>query len=486
MHRLELATSRSHLQRPAGEDRLDAAIEKAATYLSSLQHQDGYWLGELEADTTLESDYIFYLHVLDRFDRDRIAKLAEYIRRRQLHDGGWNIYGGGPSEVNATVKAYFALKLAGDEPESPHMVRACRRARELGGLERTNSFTRFYLAIAGVVDWEMVPAVPPELMFLPRWFPINIYEMSSWTRAIVIPLTILYARKPRWEVPVTLDELFTHKATAAAKGLNWRRFFLTLDQALKRYDRLSSKPGRRRAVHRAKAWMMEHFERSEGLAAIYPAMMNSVFALMALGYTPDHPITARQIDEFSRFEIEEPDTIRVQPCLSPVWDTAIAAFALLEAGTSSADAGIQKATEWLLENQILGGGDWQIKNRDAEPGGWAFEFRNDFYPDVDDTAFVLMALRNVSHTDPPRLAHAIDVGMKWMVSMQNRDGGWGAFDRDNDRTFLNHIPFADHNAMLDPSSPDVTARAVECLGHFGWTTSSSRVQDGVEYLLKEQ
>ena len=486
MHRLELATSPSHLPRPAGEDRLDAAIEKASIYLRSLQHEDGYWLGELEADTTLESDYIFYLHVLDRFEPKRVAKLAEYIRRRQLHDGGWNIYGGGPSEVNATVKAYFALKLAGDEPESPHMVRACRRAREFGGLERTNSFTRFYLAMAGVVDWEMVPAVPPELMFLPRWFPINIYEMSSWTRAIVIPLTILYARKPRWEVPVTLDELFTREPASSARGFNWRRFFLTLDQALKVYDRLPSKPGRGRAVRRARAWMMQHFDRSEGLAAIYPAMMNSIFALMALGYSPDNPVTARQIDEFSRFEIEEPDTIRVQPCLSPVWDTAIAAFALFEAGASPADGSLRKATEWLLENQILGGGDWQIKNRDAEPGGWAFEFRNDFYPDVDDTAFVLMALQNVSYTDQPRLAKAIEVGTKWMVSMQNKDGGWGAFDRDNDRSFLNQIPFADHNAMLDPSSPDVTARAVECLGQFGWRLSSTRIRRAVDYLLKEQ
>jgi squalene-hopene/tetraprenyl-beta-curcumene cyclase len=487
MHRLELATSLSRLPRPAGEDRLDTAIEKAAIYLRSLQHEDGYWLGELEADTTLESDYIFYLHVLDRFDRQRIAKLAEYIRRRQLQDGGWNIYAGGPSEVNATVKAYFGLKLAGDEPESPHMVRACRRARELGGLGRTNSFTRFYLAMGGVVDWEMVPAVPPELMFLPRWCPVNIYEMSSWTRAIVIPLTILYARKPLWEVPVTLDELLTRPSGRGEReGLNWRRFFLTLDRALKAYDRLPSKPGRARAVRRASAWMMQHFERSEGLAAIYPAMMNSIFALMALGYSPDHPVTARQIDEFSRFEIEETDTIRLQPCLSPVWDTAIAAFSLIEAGASPGDGGLQKATEWLLENQVLGGGDWQIKNRDAEPGGWAFEFGNDFYPDVDDTAFVLMALQNISYTDQPRLAKAIEVGTKWMISMQNKDGGWGAFDRDNDRTFLNQIPFADHNAMLDPSSPDVTARAVECLGQFGWRLSSTRIRRAVDYLLKEQ
>ena len=269
-------------------------------------------------------------------------------------------------------------------------------------------------------------------------------------------------------------------------AFNWRNAFLTLDHALKLYDRLPWKPGRERAVRRARQWMMDHFERSEGLAAIYPAMMNSIFASMALGYPPDHPVTARQIDEFSRFEIEEPDTLRVQPCLSPLWDTAIAAFALLEADTSPADTGLRKTTQWFLQRQILGRGDWQIKNRDALPGGWAFEFRNDFYPDVDDTAFVLMALQNISYPDKARLAQAIEVGLEWMVSMQNKDGGWGAFDRDNDRTFLNQIPFADHNAMLDPSSPDVTARVVECLGRFGWTLSHPRIRRSVEYLLKEQ
>src|SRR2546425_884988 len=479
----------ANVPQPAGRKRLDVSIEKAVSFLRSLQHQDGYWLGELEADTTLESDYIFYLHVLGRFDRKRVAKLAEYVRRWTLQDGGWNIYFGGPSEINATVKAYFALKLVGHSPESKLMIRARDRALQLGGLERTNSFTRLYLALAGVIGWEMVPAIPPELMFLPQWVPINIYEMSSWTRAIVIPLTILYARKPCWPVPsrARIDELFCHQPPIRKTlGLNWRNAFLTLDHALKLYDRLPWKPGRERAVCRAQQWMMDHFERSEGLAAIYPAMMNSIFASMALGYPPDHPVTARQIDEFSRFEIEEPDTLRVQPCLSPLWDTAIAAFALLEADTSPADTGLRKTTQWLLQRQILGGGDWQIKNRDALPGGWAFEFRNDFYPDVDDTAFVLMALQNISYPDKARLAQAIEVGLEWMVSMQNKDGGWGAFDRDNDRTFLNQIPFADHNAMLDPSSPDVTARVVECLGRFGWTLSHERVVRAVAYLRREQ
>src|ERR1041385_6225021 len=372
MSRLELETSSGHLSHKSADSRLAAAIEKAVSYLTSLQHEEGYWLGELAGDTTLESDYIFYLHVLGRLDDKRVAKLAEYVRRRQLEDGGWNIYFGGPSEINATVKAYFALKLAGHSPESKLMVRARNRALELGGLEQTNSFTRLYLALAGVIGWEMVPAIPPELMLLPQWAPINIYEMSSWTRAIVIPLTILYARKPSWPVPAQarLDELFTSPfgrgrhdsqradvpgegrnerqtlrpspyplfrlrpiglALRVPKGEGWKQAFLTLDSILKLYERLPRKPGRERALRRSSEWMLEHLERSEGLAAIYPAMMNSIFALMCLGYSPDHPITARQIDEFSRFEIEEIDTLRVQPCVSPVWDTAIAAFSLLEA-----------------------------------------------------------------------------------------------------------------------------------------------------------
>ena len=470
----------------------DESLDRASSFLLDLQHADGHWVGELEADTTLESDYIFYLHVIGKFEHARVRKLAEYVRRRQLSDGGWNIFSGGPSEVNATVKAYFALKLAGDSPEASHMVRACRRVRELGGLEHTNSFTRLYLALAGVIGWEMVPAIPPELMFLPNWAYINIYEMSSWTRAIVVPLTILYAKKPRWPVPshAHLDELFKDRSRSIAAfemrpEISWRNAFLALDRGLKLYERSPWKPGRKRAVKLAADWMVEHLERSEGLAAIYPAMMNAIFALMALGYSPDHPSTARQIEEFSKFEIEEAGTIRLQPCLSPVWDTAIAAFTLLECGTPCT-AALTKAADWLLEKQILGPGDWQIKNRDAAPGGWAFEFRNDFYPDVDDTAFVLMALQNISHPDQKRLDHAIDLGTKWLVSMQNRDGGWGAFDRDNDRTILNHIPFADHNAMLDPSSPDVTARAVECLGRFGWTPSDRRIKRAVEYLLREQ
>ena len=255
---------------------------------------------------------------------------------------------------------------------------------------------------------------------------------------------------------------------------------------MKAYDRLPWKPGRERAVGRASRWMLDHLERSDGLAAIYPAMMNSIYALMALGHSPDQALVSREIAELARFEIEDGATIRLQPCLPPVWDTAIAAYALVEAGAPPDHPALQKAARWLLDKQITGPGDWQIKNRDAAPGGWAFEFRNDFYPDVDDTAFVLMALERIHTGDPVRLQQAIQRGMAWMVSMQNRDGGWAAFDRDNNRTMLNHIPFADHNAMLDPSSPDLTARVLECLGQFGWKASHPRVRKAIQYLVREQ
>jgi squalene-hopene/tetraprenyl-beta-curcumene cyclase len=475
-------------------ERLESSIERGANHLLSLQTEEGFWLGELEADTTLESDYIYYLFVLGKADPDRIAKLATYVRRRQLEDGGWSIYPGGPSELNATCKAYFALKLAGDQIDSPHMTRARASVHALGGLELTNSYTRFYLALVGAVGWELVPAIPPELMLLPNWFYINIYEFSSWTRAIVIPMMILSALRPNWKLPerAQVDELFkdpTRKRAAfdwSKQLISWRNFFLALDRGLKFYERLPWKPLRQRALREAKSWVLEHMERSEGLGTIYPAMMNCIFSLVAMGYGPDDPLTCRETREFARFEIEDEETIRLQPCVSPVWDTAIAMVALEEACVAPDDPALVQAADWILSKQILGPGDWQVKNKDAEPGGWAFEFRNDFYPDVDDTAFVLMALQRVKFPDAKRMEAATRRGVQWLLSMQNRDGGWGAFDRDNDRRFLCNIPFADHNAMIDPSTADVTARVLECLGRFGWPTDHLAIQKAVKFLLKDQ
>lgn len=479
---------------PAFAERVAEAIDRAVSHLLSLQSGEGYWLGELQADTTLESDYIFYLHILGKADPERVAKLANYIRRRQLLDGGWNIYLGGPSELNATIKAYLGLKLAGDAPDAAHMQRARGRVLELGGLESANSYTRLYLALVGAMGWDMVPAIPPELMLLPSWFALNIYEMSSWTRGIVIPLAILYAHKPYWKLPAQarVGELFrdaSRRATAFdwdAAVFSWRNFFLVLDRAFKMYERLPWKPLRQRALRQAQDWLLEHLERSDGLGAIYPAMMNAVFALLALGHSPDDPLTAREIGQLSRFEIEDQDTMRLQPCLSPVWDTAIAMVALEEAGLPPNHPALVSAADWLLQNQVLGAGDWQVKNPGVLPGGWVFEFRNDFYPDVDDTAFVLMALQRVDYPDRARLEAAVRRGLNWLLAMQNRDGGWGAFDRDNDRRLLTQIPFADHNAMIDPSSADVTARVVECLGRNGWPASHPVMKRAVEYLTRDQ
>ncbi|MCL4524152.1 MAG: squalene--hopene cyclase [Acidobacteria bacterium] len=476
------------------EEQVDDVVDRGVRYLLSIQHREGYWLGELEADTTLESDYILYLHILGKLEHTRVAKLANQIRRKQLADGGWNVYEGGPSELNATVKAYLALKIAGDSASSPHMARACACVHALNGLEHTNSFTRFYLALVGAVGWEMVPAVPPELMLSPDWFYLNIYEMSSWTRGIVIPLMILYCLKPSWPLPdhAGVDELFKdpkNKTAAFAwdsQLLTWRNFFLSLDRVFKLYERLPIKPFRDKALDRARQWLLDHLQRSDGLGAIYPAMMNSIFALLALGHPPDDPLTAREIGQLARFEIEEGDTIRLQPCLSPVWDTAIAMVALEEAGLPPDHPALIKAARWMLDQQILGPGDWQKKNRNTKPGGWAFEFRNDFYPDIDDTAFVLQALQRVDFPDRPRMEEAIRRGLTWMLSMQNRDGGWGAFDRDNDCAILTQVPFADHQAMIDPSTEDVTARVIECLGRFGWNASHPIVKRALSYLQREQ
>jgi squalene-hopene/tetraprenyl-beta-curcumene cyclase len=476
-----------------GQEPLSIAIDAATSWLLDQQAPDGYWCGELGADTTLASDYILYLHVLG--DTAQVPKLAAHVRRHQLPDGGWNIYQGGPPELNASIKAYFALRLAGDAPDEPHLARARRRVHQLGGLERANSFTRFYLALVGAIEWTLVPAIPPELVILPSWFVLNLYNMSSWTRAIVVPLTILYALKPERTIlqGARVDELF--RDPAARRGppigwdatvFSWRNLFLALDRVARLHEHLPWKPLRRRALEAARRWMLEHLERSDGLGAIYPAMMNSVFALLAMGESPASPLLARQIEELAKFEIEDDETLRLQPCVSPVWDTAIAMVALQQAGLPPDHPALVRAADWLLDRQIGGPGDWEAKNPSVEPGGWAFEFRNEFYPDLDDTAFVVIALCGVQHPDSERIAAAIERAVEWLASMQNGDGGWGAFDRDNDAAVLTQVPFADHNAMIDPSTADVTARVVECFAHIGRPPDDPAVVRGLDFLRRAQ
>ncbi|MGA9883381.1 MAG: squalene--hopene cyclase [Candidatus Acidiferrales bacterium] len=476
------------------ESQVERAIARSVRWLLSAQHSQGFWWGELEADTTLESDYIFFLHVIGQSNSPKIPKLANYVRVRQLPDGGWNIFQGGPSELNATVKAWVALRIAGDAASSPHLERARRRIHELGGLESTNSYVRMYLAMVGAIDPEMAPAIPPELMLLPSWLPVSIFEMSSWTRGIVIPMAIVSAMSPNWRLPagVTVDELFTRPG-AKPKSLSWdgqvvswKNAFLALDRVVKLYERARWKPFRRMSLDRARKWMFERLERSEGLATIFPAMTNSVFALLADGGDTTDPLVARELRYLESYEIDGKDGIRIQPCISPLWDTAIAMVALEEAGLDPAHPALLKSARWLVGKQILGPGDWQVKNRKAKPGGWAFEFLNDWYPDVDDTAFVLMALWRVAEPEPERLRVAIRRGLAWLASMQNADGGWGAFDHENNRQSLNNIPFADHNAMLDPSTSDVTARTLECLGQMGWSASDPALARAQAFLQREQ
>jgi squalene-hopene/tetraprenyl-beta-curcumene cyclase len=476
------------------ELRVESGVRKAARHLLSLQAADGYWWGELEADTTLEADHVLFHHILGEGQSEKVRKLANCIRDCQLPDGGWNLYPGGPSELNVSIKSYYGLKFAGDSPDAPHMGRARQKIHELGGLEASNSYVRFYLAMIGAIGWEMVPAMPPELTLLTNWFFMNLYDMSSWTRAIVIPLSIIYALKPGWRIAGSahVDELFRNPANKklpfrwSRKVFSSRNAFLAIDRLLKLYERLPWKPFRRRALRAAQSWLFEHTERTEGLATIYPAMSNSIYAMLAMGYPKDDPLITRERGWILGYEIEEGDTLRLQPCISPVWDTAIAMVSLEEAGLESSHEALGSAARWLIDHQILGPGDWQVKNKDAAPGGWAFEFRNDFYPDVDDTAFVLMALQRVAHSDPGRFAASARRGLTWMLSMQNRDGGWGAFDRDNDHALLTQIPFADHNAMIDPSSADVTARAIECLGNYGWPAEHPAVRRAFAYLQREQ
>jgi squalene-hopene/tetraprenyl-beta-curcumene cyclase len=491
---------------PAAEKTLAAAIDASRDYLLSVfVHADaedgrasapdaadlGYWHGELEADSTLESDYILFLYCLDagRY-REKIAKLARRVMNLQLEDGSWNIYYDGPGEISASVKAYFALKLAGCDAGDPVLLRAREAIHRLGGAERVNSFTRIYLSFFGQVDWRDCPAIPPELVLLPRSFPFNIYEMSYWSRAILVPLSILFAMRPTRTLPAEkgIAELFLqpHGRPGAEpsgplpqEGLAWRRFFLLVDKLAKVVEQTPLKPLRSLALRRAEEWIITRFQSSDGLGAIFPSMVNSVLALRSLGYRMDHPFVAYGLETLAELELDEGDHIRVQPCLSPVWDTALALNALGEAGLPEEHPIARKAVRWLVSKEVSRPGDWQLRRPGVPAGGWYFQFQNEFYPDIDDTAAVLMALERFSLAGIPGAEGSVRRGLNWILSMQSSSGGWAAFDADVEREFLTRVPFADHNAMLDPACSDITGRILECLGRFPTIMSDARVRASV-------
>jgi len=477
------------------KSRVMAATDAARRFLFSQQDEGGYWCGELEADTTLESDYILLHTLLGTVDPERNAKAARYVLQRQNEDGGWGIYAGAPSNISATVKAYFGLKLAGYSADHPVLVRARERIFALGGVTAVNTFTKIYLCFLGQYDYEAVPAIPPEIVLFPNWFWFNIYEISSWSRAILVPLSIAYAKKPFKKVPLErgIDELFPNGRNNTemrlkwdGKVISWRNFFLVLDRMVHWFERIHIRPLRSIALRKAEKWMLERFEMSDGLGAIYPAIMNSIIALRCLGYSVDDPQFIRAMDEFEALGIEEEQTFRMQPCKSPVWDTAYAMFALGESGVPRSEARMIAAADWMLQKQITHKGDWAVKNSNAQPGGWYFEFNNEFYPDVDDTAMVNLALSRVEHPNGRYQRETVQRAIDWVLSMQCKGGGFASFDKDNDRMVFQHIPFADHNAMLDPPTVDITGRVLEMLATYGYTRKDAVVQRAIEFVRKEQ
>jgi len=472
---------------------VSAAQRAAQRWLLAAQAPDGHWCGELEGDSILESEYVLVFHFLGRLADPRVGKLAAYLRRQQLDGGGWAIYPGGPAEVSASVKAYLALKLAGDEPGEPHMARARARILALGGIEACNSFTKLYLAICGEYDWWRCPAVPPEMVLLPRWFYFNLAEISSWSRGIVVPLSMIWALRPHRPLPerARLDELAlppspARRGPSTGSSRAWRACFGALDRALKASERLRATPLRRRALARAEAWTLERIAESDGLGAIFPPIVNTIFALVARGYPADHPAVAGQVAELARLEIDDGETLRLQPCFSAVWDTALAVTALVRSGTPADSPELAAAGEWLVAREVRRLGDWSVKVPGAAAGGWAFEYRNPFYPDCDDTGAVLTALAGLPLARWEAGAGAVERGLAWLLTMQNEDGGWGAFDRGCDREVLTHVPFADHNALLDPSTADVTGRALEALAALGLGRGAPAVERAIAFLRGEQ
>lgn len=475
-----------------------AGIQGATDALCEIQQRDGHWVGELQGDTILESEYVFLLTFLGRENEDVCRKAARYILEQRQPNGAWSNYVGGPPDLTVSVKAYFALKITGHDPDSPEMQQARAVIRDLGGAENCNSFTRFYLALLGQYPYENCPAIPPEVTLLPKWCYFNLYAVSSWTRTILVPLTIFYAHRPVRNLPpeMGIEELFLeppfksrwpHRPTK--RLLSWTNLFLGLDWIYKAIDPGKwCMPLRRLALKRAEAWMRERFEDSDGLGAIFPPMIYTVIALRCLEVPEDAPEMQWALKQLEDLIIEENDTVRLQPCVSPVWDTALSLYAITEVEHHHPDlqARLEDAANWLLDREVKRRGDWSETNPGLEAGGWCFEYNNAFYPDTDDTSIVLLALAKTARNDKPEVRATLERGLRWMMGMQNRDGGWAAFDRNIDRKVLEKVPFADHNAMLDPSCADITAHVLECMGHFGYRTDNVQVQKAIRYLEREQ
>jgi squalene-hopene/tetraprenyl-beta-curcumene cyclase len=485
----------------ATPDDLDA-IRGTASWLIGQQAGDGHWRAPLEGDTILESEFILLLAWAGRLADPRIPGAIDRILALQLPTGGWAIHPDGAVDVSASVKAYFALKLVGHRPEEPALVRARAAIAAAGGPWAVNSFTRFYLALLGQMPYSACPAVPPEAVLLPGWFPVSLARVSAWSRTMIVPLSLMWAFKPRRSAAAGrgIAELFTDAGRTAAKASDasfWARFFRGVDRVLKGCEAVGLTPLRARAIQACRRWMLERFDGSDGLGAIFPPMVWSIIALKSMGCDDSSPELREAWSRLDGLVEREADgTTRLEPCRSPVWDTAITTIAVVESAATADSLGepreaADRAVDWLLANEIREPGDWADRVR-AEPAGWCFEYANRFYPDVDDTAMVVIALATWKASplaDPAKLPlvdAAIARAVRWLEAMQNTDGGWGAFDRDNTSEFLCKVPFADHNAMIDPSSPDLAGRVLEAFGKIGLGPGHTAVDRAVAYVLRSQ
>ena len=472
-------------------DALEPAIDEATQALLRLQRADGHWAFELEADTTIPSEYILLQHYLGEIDEGEERRIATYLRATQGKHGGWPLFHGGDFNMSASVKAYFALKAVGDAVEAPHMARARAAILARGGAQRSNVFTRILLALFGEVPWHAVPAMPVEIVLAPDWFPFHINRISYWSRTVLVPLLVLMALRPQARNPkgVRIQELFTTSPEEVRGWLMpvddsiWGIAFAQLDRVVRQVEPWLPKGNRQRAIDAAVAFVDERLNGEDGLGAIYPAIANSVMMYDCLGYPADHPNVVTAKGSIRKLLVIDADKPYCQPCLSPVWDTALACHALLEAGGEGAERA-RRGLDWLVERQVLDVvGDWAAQRPDLRPGGWPFQYANPHYPDLDDTAVVVMAL---DRCDRERYRPAIERATEWLIGMQSRNGGWGAFDADNTHFYLNHIPFADHGALLDPPTSDVTARCLGMLAQLGHENEHPAVTDGLEFLRREQ
>lgn len=468
------------------------AIEKAQQYLLDKQYEEGYWWAELEANVTLTAEYVMLHTILGTAANRPLHKVTNYLLRQQRAHGGWELYWGDGGELSTTVEAYFALKLLGLSPDRPEMKAAREFILARGGVSRTRIFTKLHLALFGAYDWQGIPSLPPWIMLLPNWSPFTIYEMASWARSSTVPLLLVCNKKPVWPVAgCNIDELYTEGRANCTyqmpKGDNFvGKLFNEIDRMLKFAERIGFVPGRDKGLETAERWVLERQDTPGDWAGIIPGMLNSLLGLFTIGYSPNHPVIVRGLEGIDRFGIETNDEFHIQPCVSPVWDTGLTIIALRDSGLPANHPALVKAGEWLLSKQIFRYGDWAIKNRKGKPGGWAFEFYNDTYPDVDDTAVIIMALDRLQLPNEERKREAMKVAIEWVLSMQCRDGGWAAFDIDNNLDLLNQIPYGDLKAMIDPNTADLTGRVLEMLGRTRYKTEPNVINRAIDYLKKEQ